>query len=344
VYIKNFANGRDLDVTVSREKFEEKCDDLFKRTLIPIDEMLSNTDKNVTDIDDVILVGGCSMMPQIKYIVRRHFNKAPKCSICPLEAVAKGAAILAGNCKSPAEMPQIRDIRCLEICHMALGMQVTGGRMSVLIERGTRLPATRSSSCWSPIHNQTSLTFQIYEGPWKMTQKNRPLGSFTINGIPPAEAGEESIEVTFRLDQDGGLNASARVKSGGSSAGLTILKTAHLFSPAKVKRLASERAAQKAEDEREYDEAGRRSTIEHLSQNFREFLVKEEERNLHFDLDLSASQRIILQATVDDKLPSSLGRIPSWDEIRSVQETLKLGLRRYVVLAGRKGIPGWIEI
>jgi molecular chaperone DnaK len=155
-------------------------------------------------------------------------------------------------------------------------------------------------------HNQTSLCFDVYEGPWLMTHRNRSLGSFTVDGIPAAEAGAEPVKVTFVLDRDGIPTASARVLSRGTTATLTVTKTGHLYSEDRVRRVLAEREAERAADSREHDEAGRKATIHNLATNFRIFLEEEGRKNSQFDLIIPLGRRPDLLRIVESKLPSAL--------------------------------------
>jgi molecular chaperone DnaK (HSP70) len=211
-----------------------------------------------------------------------------------------------------------------------------------MIHAKTPLPAERSSDFFTTVHNQTSITFQVFEGPWLMTRRNRLLGSFTITGIPAAEPREEPVKVTVRVDCDGVLQISACVVSNGNTASLIVTKTGHLFSEQKVLRTMAERDAEKGIDEREYDEARRSSKIERLAMNFRTFLDEEPKSNSTFARYISASEYPALRRIADSMLPSALGRLPTHAEIKRVRSKLQDAVRKYIVL-GRKGRwPKWL--
>jgi molecular chaperone DnaK (HSP70) len=342
VFIENFHGGRDLDVRITRTDFEAKCQDLFDRILGPIEEVLEYADKKVQDIDDIILIGGTSSIPRVKQILTQFFEREPFPRVNPLEAVAKGATMFAIACTGGQDLPDIRDIECYDICTLPLGTDIVGDRMWVMIERGRRLPAESETSYSAAVHNQTSLTFDVYEGPWKMNKRNRKLGSFTVTGIPAAEAGEEPVQVKFNLDRDGILNVTGRVVSRGTTSTLTVTKTAHLFSTQRVKRTLEQREAEKIIDAREYDEAMRSTTIENLAENFRIFLEQELKKNNEFNDYVPFTQRERLQRIVDDLLPSKLRRIPTMDQINTARIELQNGVRRYLTLK-RNGIPSWLK-
>jgi L1 cell adhesion molecule like protein len=245
VYIEDFHGGQDLDVHVTRTLLEAECRDLFARMLDPVEEVLDFAEKTVREIDEVLLIGGGSVMPNVRQILARYFQKQPFFGVNPLEAVAKGATIIAGTLKSGLNIREIQDIEWFDICALPLGVEMVGSRMCQMIPHGMRLPARGQSQFFTVVHNQTSITFSVFEGPWMMTNRNRQLGSFTVNCIPT--------------------------------------KTAHLFSAQRARRTLEERAAQRTLDAREYDESSRKITIENLAMNFRSFLEQEPRKNSEFD-------------------------------------------------------------
>jgi molecular chaperone DnaK (HSP70) len=258
VSVDDFLPGRHMDIIVTRAEFEAKCQDLFARILPPVEEVMRNADKTARDIDEVILIGGSSKIPEVRRILATYFGKKPFSGVSPLAAVATGATIFAGLLKTnQCGIPTIKELPFRDICPLPLGIRGLGDRMLCIIPANTAFPVERSIQCGTEA-NQTSIKFEIFEGPWLMTRRNRCLGSFTLSEIPAAEAGKEFVRISFKVDCDGVLIASARVLSNGTTARLTVTTTAHLFSRQRVLRIIAERDAHKASDEREYEEAGRR--------------------------------------------------------------------------------------
>jgi L1 cell adhesion molecule like protein len=342
VFIEDFHAGRDLDVRIGRADLERKCEDLFDRLVDPIEGALANCDKMVEEIDDIILLGGSSLIPRVKEILTRFFGKTPYPGINPLEAVARGATIMAVASVSGGEFPDFQSVTCQDICPLALGVKIEGERMSVIIRAGAKLPVPPQSGTFYTVrHNQTSIAFNVYEGPWLMVRRNRKLGSFTVDGIPPAEAEEEQVKVQITVERDGVLHATARVVSGTKETTLVVQKTGSLFSAGRVKRTVAEREAEKEADIREYDEATRKTTIEGMAINFRQFMEQELSKGAVFARYLPLSERQRLQSLIDQLLPATLGRIPTNEQIEAVRVHLRNGIRKYVTLK-KNGMPAWL--
>jgi molecular chaperone DnaK (HSP70) len=342
VVIDDFYAGKDLVVQITRKAFESKCEDLFEKILDPIEEVLANSDKKVGDIDDIILIGGSSGIPRVRVLLTRFFGKPPFPGVNPLEAVAKGATIMAAACIGGGAIPKFLNVTCTEICPLPLGVEIVGGRMAVMIRRGHRLPViSHSEPFFTTRHNQTSIDFDVYEGPWLMVRRNRKLGSFQVTGIPPAEANEEPVLVEFHIDRDGVLHVAAKVVSTAAQTNLVVRKTGNLFSRDRVKRTLAEREAEKEIDIREYDEAGRKTTLELLADNFAKFMAKELKKGQDFDRHVPLAERRRLQDLIDELLPKIPGYFPTKEQIQNLRTQLQDGIRKYVALK-RKGMPAWL--
>jgi molecular chaperone DnaK (HSP70) len=269
-------------------------------------------------------------------------GKRPFQGVPPLEAVTKGATIMAERVKGGSEIPDIRDLDLHDICPLSLGTNISGDRMYVMIQADSPLPATRSSRFRTAFHNQTTARFDIFEGPWLMTKRNRLVDSFKIGGIPPAEAEEEKIEVTFRLDLNGILNATAVVVSQGTTSRLTVTKTGHLDEMGTAKLTESGRQREKAIDEREHDEAGRKVALEHFARNLETFFNQEPSKNPRFNNMVSQQMRRELLEFVRGKLPGSGGFVPSRETVNAVFDRVQDALRGYFIIH-RNGIPSWLK-
>jgi L1 cell adhesion molecule like protein len=345
VCLDGFMSGQDLDFEITRDEFEDACQkspSLYDRMLRIIDEVLFFSGKTVADVHKVILIGGGSKIPKVRRMIGDYMGKQPFGGTSPLEAVAKGATVFAGTLIKGCDIPDIREIECRDICPLALGTDLVGGRMGQVIPRGAQLPATGTCGRVTVEHNQTSMSIEVYEGPWKMVHRNRCLGSFTVDGLPPDEANQAKVNLTFKVDCDGVLTVAASAVAGGRTTGLTVAKTAHLFTNAKVSRTLQEYEAEKAMDAREFDEVERKTIIETLAKNFRVFLEQESCRDKRFDEYVPESERTRLLSLVNGMLPSALGRIPSRGEIRRIRKELQNGVSEYMKNC-RNGIPVWLQ-
>jgi molecular chaperone DnaK len=346
VSIRSFHANRVLKVKITRDDFNSRCAHLLARIRPPLEEVLEFGGLTAGEVDEIITISGSSMIPAVHDMVARFFGKRPFHGVSPLEAVAKSAAIMAGKIKGRTGVPNIQDLEFRDICPLSIGVDIAGEQMSVVIPAGTRLPATKRQTFGTVIHGQDGGRFQVFEGPWLMTKRNRLLGSFEIEGIPPAEAGREQVELTFSLDSDRILTVKAHVVSQGTTTTrLTVRKTGCLLGTKEIQRIKTQSQAEKDADAREFEEAGRRSWLELLAENLEKFFASEPHHAIHGQLFaklVPAYKRQELRAFVRSKLPGPDEEAPSWDEMADIVDRLLLPLGCY--LNCRKGgIPDWLE-
>ncbi|MEA3407827.1 MAG: molecular chaperone DnaK [Chloroflexota bacterium] len=217
-FITADASGpKHLNMTLTRSKLEQLVDDLVAHSMGPCRNALEDADLSTDEIDEVILVGGQTRMPMIQERVREFFDREPHKGINPDEVVAVGAAIQAGVLGG-----EVDDVLLLDVTPLTLGIETLGGVATPLIERNTTIPTKKSQIFSTADDNQTQVQINVVQGERKMAADNKQLGTFVLDGIPPAPRGVPQIEVTFDIDADGILHVSAEDKATGREQKITI--------------------------------------------------------------------------------------------------------------------------
>jgi heat shock protein 1/8 len=319
IEVDSLADGQDLNITLTRAKFESLCDNLFRKCMGPVEQVLRDSKMAKDKVDDVVLVGGSSRIPRVQQLLRDFFNGKELCqSINPDEAVAYGAAVqgaILGGTKSD----KINDIILLDVCPLTLGIETAGGVMTPLIKRNTTVPTKKSQVFSTYADNQSQVKIKIYQGERALTRDCDLLGEFDLAGIPPMPRGVPQIDIAYDVDANGILNVTAAEKSTGKTNKITITNDKSR-SAEDIERMIAEAERYAAEDKAVMEKVEAKNQAEGYLYNARNALREDKVKEKLGAEDIDAAELVITEglAWLDDNREAAVEDIKEkqkvWEE------------------------------
>lgn len=287
-YITANASGpKHMNLKVTRTKLEFLVNELIMRTMDPLKMALKDANLSISDIKDIILVGGQIRMPLVQKKVAEFFGKEPRKDVNPDEAVAIGAAVQGGVLAG-----DVKDVLLLDVTPLSLGIETMGSIMTTLISKNTTIPTRHSQIFSTAEDNQSAVTIHVLQGERKRSSDNKSLGQFNLDGISPARRGIPQIEVTFDIDADGILHVSAKDKNSGREQKITI-KSSSGLNEKEIQKMVQE-AEINAESDRKFEELIQvRNQADHLLHNTRKNLKE-------FGDKLIDNDKIVIEKALKD--------------------------------------------
>jgi molecular chaperone DnaK len=322
------SGAKHLQMSISRSDFERLIDPLVERCRNPVVSALKDAKLGKGEVDEVVLVGGSSRIPKVQAFVKELFGREPHKGVNPDEVVAIGAAIQGGIISG-----EVTDVVLMDVTPLSLGIETEGGVLTVLIERNTTIPTTKSEIFSTAADNQPAVTVTVFQGERPMARDNRQLGQFNLDGIPPSPRGVPQIEVTFDIDVNGILNVSAKDKASGKEQNVRIEQSSGL-SDEEIDNMRKDADAHADEDKKRRELADIKNQASSLT-------FQTEKSITEFGDKLDDASKSAIETSITKVKEAAEG--DDADKIKSAIEELQQAAQAFAALYQQAGEEGGAE-
>lgn len=322
------SGAKHLQMSISRSDFERLIDPLVERCRNPVLNALKDAKLGKGEVDEVVLVGGSTRIPKVQAFVKELFGREPHKGVNPDEVVAVGAAIQGGIISG-----EVTDVVLMDVTPLSLGIETEGGVLTVLIERNTTIPTTKSEIFSTAADNQPAVTVTVFQGERPMARDNRQLGQFNLDGIPPSPRGVPQIEVTFDIDVNGILNVSAKDKASGKSQNVRIEQSSGL-SEEEIEKMRKDAEANAETDKKRRELADVKNQASGLA-------FQTEKSITEFGDKLDDASKSAIEASVTKVKEAAEG--DDIDKIKSAIDDLQQAAKAFAALYEQAGAQGRAE-
>jgi L1 cell adhesion molecule like protein len=333
--IDSLFEGNDFSSSLTRAKFENLCNDIFQRTMAPVEQVLKDSKLSKSEIDEIVLVGGSTRIPKIQELLTSFFNgKELNKSINPDEAVAYGAAVQAAILSGNSD-DKLNGLLLLDCTPLSLGVETAGNVMTVLIPRGSTVPVKKTQTFSTASDNQPGCTVCVFEGERKFTRDCNLLGKFDLHGIPPMPRGVPQIEITYEVDVNGILQVNACEKSSGKTEKITIKNDSNRLSDEQIAKMVADAEKYKEEDEKAQKKVQAKNNLENYVYNIKSTVLNEEKMKTSLGSDYDT-----VNTTVEETFKwLEDNKTASTEEYEAKQKTVEEILMPLVQKAYQSNMP-----